>query len=48
MFNFDAISQTAWISEGESFTDMITGETQTAEAVTIEGYGFRWLFKKYD
>lgn len=48
LFNFDAISQTAWISEGESFTDMITGETQTAEAVTIEGYGFRWLYKKYD
>lgn len=47
LFNFSQETETAWLNEPEEYRDLNSGETMKAEAVTIEGCGFRWLYKKY-
>ena len=48
LFNFSEQPQTAWLNEQETFTNLITGENQTAQAVSLEGYGFAYLLKDYN
>lgn len=47
LFNFDQDPQTAYLPEGETFTDLLTGDEVTADIVTLPGCGFRWLLKTY-
>ena len=47
LFNFDQDPQTAYLPEGETFTDLLTGDEVTADVVTLPGCGFRWLLKTY-
>ncbi len=47
LFNFGRASQTAYLEEGETYTDLLTGEKLTAEAVAMKPYEFRWLMLCY-
>lgn len=47
LFNFDQDPQTAYLPEGEIFTDLVTGDEVTADVLTLPGCGFRWLLKTY-
>ncbi len=47
LFNFDQDPQTAWLPEGETFTDLLTGEEVVADTLTLPGCGFLWLLKTY-
>lgn len=47
IFNFGRQTETAYLGEGECYRDLLTGESLTAQAVTLEPYQFRWLILKY-
>ena len=47
LFNFGRAPQTAYLEEGETYTDLLTGEKLTAEAVAMKPYEFRWLMLRY-
>ena len=47
LFNFTQDPETAWLPEGETFTDLLTGEEVKADILTLPGGGFRWLWKRY-
>ena len=48
LFNFSENDQTAWINEGETYTDLISGETMDAKAVALGPHSFRWLYLNYN
>ena len=48
LFNFSSDAQIAWIKDLSLYTDLFTGATIDAGAVTVQGYGFRWLLHKED
>ncbi len=47
LFNFGRAPQTAYLDEGEAYTDLLTGEKLTAETVAMKPYEFRWLMLRY-
>ena len=47
LFNFDQDPQTAWLPEGETYVDLLTGDEVKADVITLRGCGFRWLLKTY-
>ncbi len=47
LFNFGRAPQTAYLEEGETYTDLLTGEELTAQAVAMKPYEFRWLMLRY-
>ena len=47
LFNFSQDPETAFLPEGETFTDLLTGDTVRADIVDLPGCGFRWLIKHY-
>lgn len=46
-FNFSDAPQTAWVSEPEAYTDLLTGQNRPAQAVELPDYGFAWLMTQY-
>ena len=47
LFNFGERDETAWLNEGEEYTDLITGEKRDAKAVSVPTHGFLWLYHSY-
>ena len=47
LFNFNDHEEIAWINESETYTDLISGSSFDAKAVTIKGYGFYWLLTSF-
>lgn len=47
LFNFGHNREPAWLHEQETYTDLLSGERLTADSVTLEPCGFRWLVKDY-
>ena len=48
LFNFDPEEQTALLCDPEAFRDLLSGEESAADRVTLPGYGFKWLYVKYE
>ena len=46
-FNFSNQDETALPQDAEDYTDLITGRRQSAEEVSVEARGFRWLYRTY-
>ena len=47
LFNFGEREETAWLNEGEEYTDLMTGEKRDAKAVSVPSHGFLWLYHSY-
>ena len=47
LFNFGEREETAWLNEGEEYTDLMTGEKRDAKAVSVPSNGFLWLYHSY-
>ena len=46
-FNFSKYGQTLYTSENEEFKDLLSGKKTYADRIEMDGYSYRWLFKKY-
>ena len=47
LFNFSDDDQTAWISEGTDFENLLTGTVCEAKNYGLHCYEYVWLYKKY-
>ena len=48
LYNFDPEEQTALLCDPEAFRDLLSGESCSAQSVTLPGYGFKWLHVAYE
>ena len=48
LFNFGDQSETAWINEGEMYTEMVRGYQQEGKAVGVPSHDFLWLYHKFE
>ncbi len=48
LFNFSEEWKTAWIQEKDGvYTDLFSGDQMEADSVTLQPYGYRWLYQKF-
>lgn len=47
LFNFSPSEQTAWINEVEDYKDLMGNTKIAAKAVSLAGYGFKWMITKF-
>lgn len=47
LFNFSSSEQTAWINEVEDYKDLMGNTKIAAKAVSLAGYGFKWMITKF-